>query len=62
MCSYVYVHVCTLTCACEHAGARVFWQWSGLASRMRRLVVHLCVQGHWCERAVRAVLPPRERV
>lgn len=21
----------------------------------------LCVQGHWCERAVRAALPPGER-
>lgn len=35
---------------------------SGLASRMRRLVVSLCVQGRWCERAVRVVLPSGERV
>lgn len=52
-CVYACSRVCACVCVCFG---------SGLASRMRRLVVSLCVQGRWCERAVRVVLPSGGRV
>lgn len=51
-CVCMHVHVCAFPCACEHVGVCFG---SGLVRRVRRLVVSLCV--HWCERAVRLVLP-----